>query len=242
MSITKLSLTLMCGMVVLAFSPAGAATLKTDNFAYPDGNLVGNGDWANHSGTGSFIQVVSEEVVLQHGGGSREDANTGFTAQTTGVLTADFDITVLAEQTIGTNGTDFEYFAHFFTDGDFNFRSRLDVVAPTTGGDYTLGISSGSSTAEANLPTDFSFGSVVPVSISFDLNSGIGSLTAGGNTVSGIDTFLSESLDRFALRQSTSSENEMITVDNLVISQVPEPATFLLVLAGLMVIAAVRRR
>lgn len=232
---------MLCCMATLASGYANAGILLTESFSYADGDLVGNGGWVNHNGTESFIQVSSGAAVLQHGSGSRENANTSFAAQSSGVLTAAFDLTVNASATIG--GNDFEYFAHFYpSDDEFNFRSRTDVVAPNSGGDYTLGIATFSSTAEVTLPTDFSFGVVVPVSFTFDLDEGTSSLTAGGNTVNTTVVSLGQVIDAFALRQSNSGNDETLTVDNLVISHVPEPASLVLMFAGLLSIAATRRR
>lgn len=220
---------------------ADAAIIAADDFSYADGSLVPNGGWANHSGTPGDLQVIGGQALVQHGTPS-EDANLSFADQTTGNLTASFDIVVNDDAPIG--GTDFEYFAHFFAEGSFNFSSRLDVVAPTGAGDYTLGISSTTSTAEATLASDFSFGDTVSVLLGFDLDTGIGSLTVGAETVNGTSSSLGETFNRFALRQSDSSGNESILVDNLVIngvSAIPEPgsAFALSLLAG---IAVFRRR
>lgn len=241
--------TIVCAAIVLGFvgATANAQILINDDFNRPDGDLVGTaptpgpgGVWANHSGSGSFIQISSGQAVVSHGGGSREDANSTFELKGSGVLTAAFDIIVNATNAI--TGGDYEYFAHFFQTGDFNFRSRLDVVEPTGSGDYTLGISSGTSTAEAVFPTDFNFGDTVSLELGFDFDSGIGSLTVGGTTVLGTGVFLSDALDAFALRQSTSSANETILVDNLVVSYVPEPTSLALGGFGLLALMMARRR
>ena len=140
-------------------------------------------------------------------------------------------------------GTDFEYFAHFMESGDFNFRSRLDIVAASGAGDYSVGIASGSSTAEAVTASSFNFGDVVGVTLEFDLDTGIGSAIVGGETISGTSALLGETLNRFALRQSNSSSDETIKVDNLRIvgAVIPEPGSLgiLAVVAG---IGFIRRR
>ena len=64
------------------------------------------------------------------------------------------------------------------------------------------------------LTTDFNFGDTVTVELTFNLDTGEASLTAGGETVTAQgDT--GETLDSFYLRQSNSSSDETIFVDNL---------------------------
>lgn len=233
----------ICAAALAAFFSSnllGMTVIATEDFTYADGSLVPNGGWANHSGNAGDLLVTSGAAVVQHGTPS-EDANLNFGSYSSGTLTASFDIVVNDDTVIG--GGDYEYFAHFFTNGSFNFRSRLDVVPPTGAGDFTLGISSASSTAEATLASDFAYGSTVPVVLEFDLDSGTGSLTAGGQTIMGSANGM-EALDSFALRQSDSSNNESVTVDNLVISHMPVPEPNPLMLCGLALISLVglRRR
>jgi len=243
MSIKKCWMAALCGLMIVAAGSANAVTLLTDTFSYPDGPLVGNGGWVNHSGTADTLLVESGQAVVKEDGSAPEDAHTTFTGHDTGIFTATFDITVSASSTI--SGDDFEYFAHFMEDGTTFYTARLDVVAPTSGGDYTLGISNGS-TAEATLPTDFFFDEPVTVALSFDFSDLQASVTADGNTVS--STTPANALtftDSFALRQSSSSSDETIYVDNLTVewtAPVPEPATFALMGLGLAGIAVRRRR
>lgn len=237
--------TIITGFLSSAFliSQSHGATIASDDFSYADGSLVPNGGWENHSGNAGDLLVSGEVAVIQHGIPS-EDANLFFGDQSAGVLTATFDITVNDDTVIGDGGgTDFEYFAHFFTQGSFNFRSRVDVQAPNGGGDYTLGISSGSSTAEATLTNDFNFGDTVSVALLFDFSDGTGSLTVNGETISGTTGAAGQTLNAFALRQSDSSNNETVTVDNLVIdgqAVVPEPSSALL--GGVALLGLLRRR
>ncbi|TWT73651.1 PEP-CTERM motif protein [Posidoniimonas polymericola] len=234
----------LCAAALFALvSNVQAATLVDETFSYPDGSLVPNGGWVNHSGTLGDLLVSGGQAVVEHGAPS-EDAHLIFGAVSTGVLTADFDIVVNDDSVIA--GNDFEYFAHFMLDGSFNFGARLDIVAPTdaASGDFTLGIATTSSTAESTLPTDFSFGQSIPVSLSFDFDAGLASVTAGGNTATSTSVFLGETYDSFALRQSDSSNNESIMVDNLIVSgtlDVPEPASIALALLGVVAIGARRR-
>ena len=199
--------------------------LLTEDFTYADGALVPNGTWVSHSGTPGTLGVVGGAASVTEDGGS-EDAHAVFATADTGVLTAMFDINVTAPGAM--TGTDFEYFAHFMTDGTFDFGARVDVQVPNDAmaGDYTLGIGAGG-TSDDTLSTDFSFGETVSVLLAYDFATQIATLTAGGSTATA-DADSETSYDSFALRQSTSSSDETITVDNLVITSItaiPEPSS-----------------
>lgn len=188
-------------------------------FNYSDGNLVGNGGWAAHSGAGAVpVQVSSSEIVLTHGSGSREDVNKSFATVTSGVIYASFDIQV--SDTAPISGTDSEYFAHFNAG---TFKARVDVVPPTGSGDFSVGISTGGSTAEVTWATDLSFNTSYKISIKYDIDNDQSTLwvdaTAETDTSIGTGTGTSgASVDSFAFRQSNSSSDETIRVDNLVVS------------------------
>jgi len=231
---------LALALAVLAGGNANADTvLYSTDFDVADGPISSIG-WTNHSGTVDDLLITGGAAVVQHGTPS-EDSHIVFAEQTTGVIQGTFDVVVNDDTPI--SGTDFEYFAHFMPDGTFNFRARLDLVESATG-DYTFGISSGSSTAEATLGSAFTYGDVVNVVVDFDLDTGTASVTAGGETVTGSDNG-AIAIDSFALRQSDSGNNESITVDNLTITAVmaiPEPTSAVLFgLAGLG-LCVVRRR
>lgn len=160
-----------------------------------------------------------------------------------GVVTASFDIVVNAPGAM--TGTDFEFFAHFWqSTATTAFRSRTDIVSPgTAGGDFSIGIATQASTAEVTLGdlVGFNFGDTVPVTITFDIDAGTGSLTAGGFTVNTAVVSLGQVIDAFALRQSTSSSLETIQVDNLIVTHVPEPASAALLALGAAAVGTRRR-
>lgn len=168
-----------------------------------------------------------------------EDAGINFTEVTSGILSATFDVVVNDDTAI--SGGDFEYFAHFMSEGSFNFRSRLDIVqANALENDYTFGISSTSSTAETIYPVDFTFGESYTVELTYDFAVGAAGLSVdGGTVISGTAGTPESGLNRFGLRQAASSNNETITIDNLTI--VPEPSTYAL-LAGLAALGFVMAR
>ena len=231
--------------IILLNGPANAAIVVSDNFTYPDGNLAGNGGWNAHSGTGSFVQVASGEVSLAHGGGSREDVNIQFAEITSGVLQYSFDLRVQDDAPVG--GSDHEYFAHFAaantSGGITNFRGRLDVVPASGAGDFSLGIASSSSSADATLTQGFDFGDVVSVAVQYNLDTDIAQLTVNGETVTSAVGSGAQDIVAFAFRQSNSTPDESIFVDNLIVEtlSVPEPNS-LGVLALVSVAFVIRRR
>lgn len=221
-----------------------------DNFDYDDGDLAGQGLWTTTGGSRNPIQVESGSIILDHGSRNRQDMALALDPQSTGVLNVKFDISVSASQSIG--GGDYEYFAHFENDSGGD-RGRLDVVNSANGnGDFSFGISTRSGTAEAVVNADLTFDTTYTVTLSFDFESGIASV-AVQDTLTGQDlgsadgTRVSnnQTLAGLALRQSNSSRDETITVDNLSISvSVPEPSAiaFLGGLMGLGLMSVRRRR
>lgn len=225
---------------------AQAAILYQTDFENPPfalGNLVGQDGWANHSGTGSFIQVVnstSQAVELVQGSGSREDANIslGQTLGAGGLFSYSFDVIV--------NGTDdalTTYFAHFRDDGT-GFNSRIFVTAPNTASqNFTFGIGETSSSVPAAIfGTDFSYGQLYTLSGSYDFDTGISILTVLGfgsiDSTSQADP--GENISTFAFRQSGG--NTSMIIDNLTVSAVPVPAAVWLFGSALFGIAGLRRR
>ena len=235
---------LVAAFSVLAPSAYSATLLVDEDFSYTDGSLVGNtptpgpgGTWVTHSGTVGDLLVTGGQAVVQHGVPS-EDANIGFTSQTSEILKATFDITVNDDSVVA--GSDFEYFAHFSDGGTSNFFARLDIVPAFSTGSYDLGIATVASTAEATLGGDFAFGDTISVTLTYDFSTGLASVSANSLTATSTSSVIATNLSAFALRQSDSSNNETILVDNLVITSVPEPTVALLGAFGLL--GLVRRR
>lgn len=243
-------------------SSASAALFYNETFSYPDGNLVGNGGWANHSGTGTFIQVSSGTVSTTSGSGSREDANrtTGSTLGQGETWYAGFDLTEIAPAAALTE----EYFAHFLQ-GTSNFTARTYITTPTAGGDYTLGIVGGSNTPPVKWGTDLTFGTKYRVVVSYTLDPDNDPMTQDSfaklwvNPVNEASTSItkvanfSNAVTAFALRQGSATAAGTQVIDNLAVATtfdealtgiaIPEPATLsLLALAGVAVFGGARRR
>ncbi len=208
--------------VLLIAGVAIAAIIVSDDFSYPDGSLVGNGDWFNHSGTVGDLLVSGGQAVVTHGDPS-EDVTLPFDPTTEADIFFTFDFSV---DDLGApySGTDAEYFAHFKPEAGFDYRARMDVQAPTGSGDYTVGISTTTSTAEAIYPVDLMYGVTYNVIVQYDQINNFARLWI--DATADTDMFIAGNVEGapgtiisgFALRQSDSDMNETIRVDNLVIS------------------------
>lgn len=242
----------LCAVALFAMTTAfsqnaSADIVFTEDFSYADGNLAGNGGWVGHSGGDPTVMISGGQAVVDQGAGS-QDVNRQFAEIGSGLATFQFDMVVTAPGAM--TGTDFEYFAHFgsTTDGTSvsGFVGRLDVVVPSGAGDYSLGIATFSSTADAVTAQSFNFGDTISVLVSYDTALDQASLTVGGETVLGVQGTIPGSVNTFALRQSGSSSDEIVRIDNLVVSQItaiPEPGSLAaLCLLGTTVVASRRRR
>ena len=192
-----------------------------DTFAYADGPLVGNSEWASHSGGPDDLLVTSGQALVQHGTPS-EDVNLPFTS-VTGSLYFAFDMLV-QDPGAPITGSDTEYFAHFKTDG-FGFIAQVFVEAPTGGGDYTVGISSDQNSADATWAADLTYGNSYRITVKYDQDTAIATLWVDAALESDTSIIGADEADpgdtvaSFALRQSDSDENEGILIDNLAVTQ-----------------------
>lgn len=231
----------------------GAAQAETllyqtdfENPPFALGDLVGQGGWAAHSGTGSAIQVVtgsSQAVELVQGSGSRQDANVdlGHTLGAGEAFTFSFDVIINGIADAST-----VYFAHFKDDGT-GFNSRIFVTAPNTASqNFTFGIGeTSSSTIASTFASDFVFGQLYTLSGSYDFDTGISLLTVDGfgtiDSTSQADP--GEDLSAFAFRQSGG--NTSMIIDNLsvgLVTPVPVPAAAWLLGSALLGLAGLRKR
>jgi hypothetical protein len=199
----------------------GQVVYVDELFNYADGNLVGTGGWASHSGAGSVpVQISSNQIILSHAPGAREDVNISFAEVASGMIYASFNIQVTDDAVIAPS--DFEYFAHF---NSSSFRSRIDIVAPSgvaAGDDFSVGIASTSSTAEVTWGSDLTFNTTYKISVRYNLSNGQSTLwvDAASEASTSISTATGTvaSINGFAFRQSDSTSDETITIDNLVVS------------------------
>lgn len=207
----------LCTAFALAAQTASAAIIVSETFSYPDGSLVPNGGWATTSGTAGDLLVASGEAVVQHGVPS-EDATLVFAAPGGAVYFGiDFHVDSLG---VPWSGTDDEYFAHFVAG---SFKARLDVTAPTGGGDFTVGISTNASTADAIWATDLTYDTTYRAVVRYDQDTDqaqlwIDATLESDTSILGLAGTGPTVLTAFNLRQSDSSQNETVRVDNLCIA------------------------
>lgn len=198
-------------LVAVAVAPAmaSASMLLLEQFNYPNGNLVGNGGWANHSGTGFFIQVVDGVAVLSQGSGSREDANVPFLVApgATDKTYATMKVTVPSATTLGAG----DYFAHFRSAG-FAFPARIYIAAPQSGGDFSFGLSA---TSTGTSPIVYwgsagVFGQTYTIVFSYDAADGstqmwVDPVTEASPSIISTGGPLGDLINTFALRQGSAS-------------------------------------
>ena len=143
--------------------------LVSESFPYSDGNLVGNGNWVNFSGTSGQIQVSSGVITLTDA--NSEDARVTFTAQSSGTVYFGYDIQVTDPSSY--SGTDFEYFSGF-ADGT-TFENRVDIAAFSASG-WKPGISNSASTAEATWATDLDYATTYRIVVGINISTGVSDL------------------------------------------------------------------
>ena len=195
-----------------------------EEFDYPDGELSSADNWTVFSGTGYDIDVNSGKALVKHvSGQSGKDLFVSIPS-VNGALYYSFDVAVVDAGTGPIAGNDYEYFA-MFKDDEFNYRARVDVVAPNAAGDYSLGLSTKNNSADVTWLADLTYGLTYRVTVMYDQDSNIAKLWVNASAES--DTAITgadepdpgTSITQFALRQSTSSVNETIIVDNLKIGE-----------------------
>jgi len=162
--------------IVLAVATSAHATVFfTDDFNYSDGDLtaVSGGFWFAHSAPGEGpIQVVDGKAVLEQPG--LEDVNrwTGGPSLAPGdtwYYALQFSVTDQRE-TPGVGAIANTYFAHFSDGGTFNFRGRLYITSGSDPANFSLGISSSSTSgAHPVVPwgSDLTFGTTYAAVVSY---------------------------------------------------------------------------
>jgi len=154
-------------LALIAFAvPAMAASILTEPFTYPDGNLTPNGGWANYSGAGTDVQVAAGRA--QGDGAQAPDDHILFAVRPTDAKTyACFK----ARITDPGGPPKAVYFAELKDAGASILVSRVYVL-PLIAGGWTFGISHTSTSATVGITpwsnTSLVFGQDYQLVINYD--------------------------------------------------------------------------
>jgi hypothetical protein len=136
----------MVGQAANAQTPA---SLFVDTFSYSDGDLVGNGQWAQHSGSGDTMDVLGGKAIVEmRTPNLTQDVNhpLGATLSPGETWYYALKVTVTDQRPNTTDQFGTTYFAHFKDTGTFNFRGRLYTTNGTDPTKFRFALSSSSFT------------------------------------------------------------------------------------------------
>ena len=123
----------LLALMALSAAPAFATVLLSDGFTYPNGGLPPNGGWANFSGAGTEVQVLTGRAVVDHN--NAPDDQILFPVQSTSTKTyACFDVIVPA----GAAQPKAVYFAMLKDGGTSIFAPRVYVVGLSGGMTFAI--------------------------------------------------------------------------------------------------------
>lgn len=238
-----------------------ATTLFSDSFAYPDGNLGGQGGWITNNGTANPFQVTGGKVFMTTSG---LDMNAPLSSPLSLVDGTSFYIGATLNFSAAQSAGD--YFLHWSpATGSTTFISRLH--ARSSGAGFQLGYleTSGTGGSLTYGSTVLNFNQDYRVVIAYNVVAGTVNDTAsvyvdpidyavqGNNTPYLTDTWNSvtgesASIGAINLRQGNAGNAPTLSVDNLVVATdfsemvVPEPSSAALFALGVMALSVIRRR
>jgi hypothetical protein len=222
-----------------------AAVLYTADFESPtfsDGPLIGQDSWViTGTSTVNPINVSSGLVPLATTGQDVRRAFSPVTSADSPTVTLQADINVSAAQANG------DYFMHLGSDNTSNFFAR--VYARSSAGGFQMAMGTSSGTTGLLWGGDLNFGETYTVLAAYnfvdgDLND-TGALFVNGAfyidaLTTGADAAVISSVH---LRQGNSGNAPTLTVDNIVVTAVPEPSSIAsLALLGVAGVVVRRRR
>jgi hypothetical protein len=220
----------VAGVLLSLITSAHAAVVFSDNFAYPNGNLVGQGEWVETGGAGvNPIQVNSERVALA---GSGQDAGHALSIASTPTTSfyIGVDLNLAAAKDAG------DYFLHVTSGSAFSDRICAKKSDAST---FLLGIWPGSTTSPMYGAVPLNNGQDYHLVIAHDFGSASDKLSLFVDpTGSGDIPYVTGSRDKLGaisainLRQGADSSAPFLVLDNLTVSDtflqaVPEPSTYL---------------
>ncbi|MFN0150368.1 MAG: hypothetical protein ACKVU1_06610 [bacterium] len=208
---------LTLGLAVASFaSHAKAGSLMSEDFSYSDGGLVAvsGGNWTNHSGTGTDVQVLSSAASGLMSNSPDDNRLLTSARSSTDKTYACFKLVIPAPSaTLVCN-----YFAHFMVSST-TFRSKVFITP--SGGSFTMGLSvtanaSGTPLAPpapplgATWPTTLNYGQAYNIVISYNAVGGISEMwvdpiNESSPSISATDAGAANgALTAFGLRQSST--------------------------------------
>ena len=223
-------------------STASAQTVLAEPFTYSDGPLVGaaGSPWTTSSGTAGQQNVVGGRLFIDDN--ETEDTLALFSAGVTfGSVTAVFDLQMDPADIVSSAAGN--YIAHFIGTTNASFVGRLFMITDPagTGTTFRIGVSTGAGTPTAIFSSVFTLGTTYSLSLTYDLTTNLASLSAAGfGTITATDVVDDNNIRGWGFRQSTTHGD--VFFDNLEITAIPEPATYMLFGMGLLVCAQQFRR
>jgi hypothetical protein len=157
---TATTLLAIGSLAALLATQASAASLLSETFTYPNGNLTPNGGWAIHSGSGIDIQVASGAAAGDMAQGP--DDNRTFAAQSGVKVYYCFTATIADPG----GSPSANYFIHLKDSGTSNFAARVFVVPQ--GATYSFGLAVAQATFQVQWPTALAYGQPYQVVVMYD--------------------------------------------------------------------------
>lgn len=236
----KLSL-LLC-TVAISIVTSNAQSVLSEPFTYSDGPLVGapGSPWMNNSGGAGEQNVTGGRLFLNDN--ETEDTLALFsTAITFGSISAAFELQMDPNDIVSSAAGN--YIAHFIGATNNAFVGRVFMITDpaSMGTTFRIGVSTGSGTPTAIFSTVFTTGTVYNLTLTYDFTTDAATLSiAGFGSITATDTVDENNMRGWGFRQSTTHGD--VFIDNLQITAIPEPATYMLFGMGLLVCAQQFRR
>jgi hypothetical protein len=253
---------LMLGNLLVSRALFGGIILSDDFNSYSDGDLVGQGDWVQlGSSTDSPVQVSSGSVVNMSEGQDVQKPFSSTVARQAGEangksLITEFDVNLTS---VAANTSAGDFFAHLtVAPGNTTMFNRFYARAGTAPDTFQIAVSASGVPSPA--ATNLNYGGDLPLGQTYHVQSQWKFIPGASNdefslnvnnapylTPFAWDSNTSESVNLgvFNLRQGGSNAPGIASIDNIVVTLVPEPATSAMAIlsaGGIGVIARRRRR
>lgn len=239
----------------MTFSFAFGQVIISDIFDY-SGDLTNNG-WVLEGGKGNnSITSDGSLVTLQHGAGSKVDVSRSFTPMgATDTTYMGFDVSISAADISGLDANGLSFGS--FKDGGKARRGNVGILQPGSTGDFTFAVNAEKDKLGQGgvLGQDYSFDTWYRLVVSWNAATGESRLWVNPTDLS--DPYVSHTggatgvlIEKFVLRQrddysgihSFDSLALGHTFGDVAAAPVPEPASYLVILAGLVTFFARRKR